>query len=160
MKSFLKSFLLALIAFPFTSAFAFEQKQCMRGIDTAMNSSISLGDSYMQMSKTMMSLLNSGIDVDDATVKHLLSATEMTDAALSSAGVISTLRQLGSYKQTESVDKLVNLQFQNFYKNVKYARSQYTRFTGALKNQSLREQAFDISQKLESISRLISACEK
>lgn len=160
MKYFLKGAFAVIFTFSLSSVSAYEQKQCMRGIDSVMNSSVNLGGASMQMSTTLMSLLNSGIDTDDATVRHLLSATEMTDAALSSAGVISTLRQLGSYKQIENVDKLVNLQFQSFYNNIKYARGQFTRFTGALKNPSLKEQAFEISQRLEKISKLVSACEK
>ncbi len=139
---------------------AYQHQKCMQGIEVAMNVSSKLDDAHTKMAATMMTLLNSGVDTDDSTGRHLLAATEMTSASLSSSLVISTLRQAGNFKKPEPIDKMISLHFQNLFSNVKYAKSQFIKLTGSLRNASLREQSFEIAQHLEKISNQISACEK
>ena len=139
---------------------AYQHQKCMQGIEAAMDVSPQLEAAYTKMSGTLMTLLNSGVDADNNTAQHLLSATEMTNTNLSSSLVISTLRQTGNFKKTDSIDKMISLHFQSLFVSVKYAKNQFIKFTGSLKNASLREQSFEISQHLEKVSNQISACEK
>lgn len=84
----------------------------------------------------------------------------MASASLNSALVVSTLRRQGSFKQPALIDEIVKIEFQGAFEKFRSAKDSFTKFTGSLKNSSLREQAFTASQELEKITNKIRACQK
>lgn len=139
---------------------AYDQKNCMGGIEIALNLSTTLDESNTRFMKDMAVLLNSGVITDNDVAGHLSAQVSLTSTAITNAGVISTLKQAGTFKQPKLVDKLVDGQFQNLYVTVTSAKSSFVKWTGAIKNQSLKDQALASSQQLEKIHNSIRTCEK
>lgn len=139
---------------------AYDQKECMQGIDQASKSLYLVDDASNKMLSTMMGLLNSGVGEDDARVTHLTNAVQLASIGLTSAQVVSTLRQYGSFKQPALVDGIVNIELQGAFTKFVVAQRSFVRFTGSLRNSTLREQAFMASQELEKIITTIRACQK
>lgn len=139
---------------------AYEQKSCIAGIEIALNLSTQLDESNTRLMKDMAVLLNSGVVTDNDIASHLSSQVSLASTAITNAGVISTLKQAGSFKQPKLVDKLVDGQFQNLFVTVTSAKSSFVKWTGAIKNQSLKDQALASSQQLEKIHNAIRTCEK
>lgn len=148
------------IAFTTLSS-AYEQRACMQGVEIAfLQHDATLRAATSKMTNTMLALLNSDANADDAVVTHLANASDMVSSSLMSASAINTVRQAGTFRQVTQVDGLVkNLNLQA-HASVKYAKTSFVKNTGALKNASLRDQAFQVSQELEKISMRISSCEK
>jgi hypothetical protein len=145
----------------FTSlSHAYDQKNCMAGIETALNLSTPLDEGNTRFMKDMAVLLNSGVITDNDVAGHLSAQVSLTSTAITNAGVISTLKQAGTFKQPKLVDKLVDGQFQNLFVTVSSAKSSFVKWTGAIKNQSLKDQALASSQHLEKIHNSIRTCEK
>jgi hypothetical protein len=139
---------------------AYDQKNCMTGIEIALNLSTPLDESNTRFMKDMAVLLNSGVIADNDVASHLSAQVSLTSTAITNAGVISTLKQAGTFKQPKLVDKLVDGQFQNLFVTVTSAKSSFVKWTGAIKNHSLKDQALASSQQLEKIHSSIRACEK
>jgi hypothetical protein len=139
---------------------AYEQKSCIAGIEIALNLSTQLDESNTRLMKDMAVLLNSGVVTDNDIASHLSSQVSVTSTAITNAGVISTLKQAGTFKQPKLVDKLVDGQFQNLFITVGAAKNSFVKWTGAIKNQSLKDQALASSQQLEKIHNSIRSCEK
>lgn len=139
---------------------AYDQKNCMAGIEIALNLSTPLDEGNTQFMKDMAVLLNSGVITDNDVAGHLSAQVSLTSTAITNAGVISTLKQAGTFKQPKLVDKLVDGQFQNLFVTVTSAKSSFVKWTGAIKNQSLKDQALASSQQLEKIHNSIRTCEK
>jgi hypothetical protein len=139
---------------------AYDQKNCMAGIEIALNLSTPLDESNTRFMKDMAVLLNSGVITDNDVAAHLSAQVNLASTAITNAGVISTLKQAGTFKQPKLVDKLVDGQFQNLFVTVTSAKSSFVKWTGAMKNQSLKDQALASSQQLEKIHNAIRTCEK
>jgi hypothetical protein len=139
---------------------AYEQKSCMMGIESAMNLSAELDESNTKFMRDMAALLNSGVAIDNDIASYLSSQVSITSTAIISAGVISTLKQAGTFKQPKLVDKLVDGQFQTLNITVATAKNSFAKWVGAIKNQNLKDQAFASSQKLEKIYESIRLCSK
>lgn len=139
---------------------AYESKSCMSGLDRAFNSSSVLDNAVSEMDSTMLALLNSGVVTDNEVVVALSNSASMASMSLSSAAVISSLRQQGSFKQTTLVDDLVRLHFQLTFEKFTSAKNSFVKFTGSMKNPTLRNQALKVSQELDSIASLLKACQK
>lgn len=154
------SFLVLLLCCLSFASHAYDQKGCMQGIEAASKSSHLLDEASNKMSSTMMGLLNSGVGEDDAYVTHLTNAVQLASVGLTSAQVVSTLRQHGSFKQPALFDGIVNNELQGAFTKFVFAQRSFVRFTGSLKNSTLRDQAFTTSQELDKIINKIRACQK
>lgn len=141
-------------------SFAYEQRNCMLGLEATLNTASALDSASMRMSSTQMGLLASGVAADNETVVHLTNAAQSASSALNSALVVSTMRQNGTFKQPTLIDSLVKNEFQGTFSKFKNARDSFVKYTGSLKNATLREEAFQVSQELEKISTQIRACQK
>jgi hypothetical protein len=132
----------------------------MQGIDAAYKTLSTLEAPTEKMSSTLMLLLNAGIGDDDAGVTHLTNTVRVAAYGLSSAQVVSVLRQYGTYKQPSLIDGVVNSELQGVFTKFVAAKRSFTKFTGMLKNSTLRELAFEVSEEIEKISILIRSCQK
>ncbi len=138
---------------------AYDQKDCMLGLNNTRQSS-SHDELITKLSSTNLALLESGVTNDYDEVEHLLNAAHLASAGLNSAQIITVLRQNGRFEQPEVIDRILKFEFNATFAKFKRAGIGFVKLTGALKNPSLREQAFQLSQALEKILLQIRACEK
>lgn len=157
----IKLFVTFLIAACTTHSNAYEPKSCMQGIERSfMAHGAALDEANNKMSDTMLALLNSGVATDDSNIAHLSNLTTMASLSLGSAYVVSIMRKDGTFKQASYIDGMVRVQHQIAFNNFSRVKGSYVKFAGALKNQSLREQAFQVFQEIEKISFQLQSCEK
>jgi hypothetical protein len=136
---------------------AYDQKSCMQGIDGA--STAHLDESSTKLASALASVVGPNIG-DAATINYLTLQAQMAADSLGSALIVSNLRQHGSFKKQQTIDELVNIQFQLTHRAFKNAKESFVRFTGSLVNSSLREQAFIVAKELDKISVTIRSCER
>lgn len=138
---------------------AYDQKECMLGLNNTLKSSAH-DELINKISSTNLALLESGVMTDYYEVDHLINTAQLASAGLNSAQIITAMRQNGRFGQPEVIDRLMKNEFNGTFAKFKHARIGFVKLTGALKNPSLREQAFQLSQELEKILLQIRACEK
>jgi hypothetical protein len=138
---------------------AYDQKDCMLGLNNTRQSS-SHDEFIKKLSSTNLALLESGVIADYYEVDHLLNTAQLASAGLNSAQIITAMRQNGRFAQPEVIDRILKIEFNGTFAKFKNAGIGFVKLTGVLKNPSLREQAFQLSQELEKILLQIRACEK
>lgn len=142
-----------------TVSHAYDQIDCMLGLKNTRQSSAH-DELIKKLSATNLALLESRVMTDYYEVDHLLNTAQLASAGLNSAQIITAMRQNGTFGQPEVIDRILKIEFNGMFMKFKHAGIGFVKLTGALKNPSLREQAFQLSQELEKILLQIRACEK
>lgn len=142
-----------------TVSYAYDQKDCMLGLKNTRQSSAH-DELIKKLSATNLALLESGVMTDYYEVEVLLNTAQLASESLNSAQIITAMRQNGTFGQPEVIDRILKIEFNGMFMKFKRAGIGFVKLTGALKNPSLREQAFQLSQELEKILLQIRACEK
>lgn len=142
-------------------SFAYEQKSCMKGIfEASQRLSSSLEESNRELSATMGALLSANVQEDYATVIDLTSKVSSVSLLLDTTSALSILRESGAFKDVRAVDKVVANRFQVLHIETKFVRDSFTKYVGSLRNVSLRNQAFVVSQQLDKVLEQLKGCQK
>lgn len=114
----------------------------------------------MKLNEGAITLLSAGVEADYLTILSISGNLDQLSATANGVNTAIAIRQAGTFKNQEKVDKLVDAYITNYYRMVQNTTKLVTKWQSMVRNGKLKSDLSEIVGELERLLERQKSCDK